>query len=321
MSDPERLGGYLDDFGERLSGAASASRRRSRLIVLGLATGGVVAVIIAVVLGATGERLDPVAEARAALASPGEIIYMKITSTTTATTSGTEPGPRTTEQWSALDPLRWRYVQSIPPASPRQGAMGDSREPIFGRMELSYGHGVLRHYLTERNSLTVTTGYRDDEPDARMPSLLGQGSGDPQGDLRSMLSDAEVSDEGEQRVDGKTVRRFVSVRQRPETQSRLRLVLDVDPATFAPLQGSVSLSFDGEGVRVVDYLHVDDYRRLPLNARTERLLEIDAAPETTVTRHSAQGLRERMQRWKAKCRPLKNGNLACPPPDATPVVP
>jgi hypothetical protein len=323
MSDPERLTAYLVDFGERLTAAAatSPSRRRPRLLLMGLAAAGVAAVIVAVALGATSDRLDPVAEARAALASPGEIIYMKITSTTTSTTSGTVPAPRTTEQWSAVNPLRWRYVQSIPHASAREGAMGDSRGPIFGRMELSYGHGVLRDYLAERNSLTVTTGYRDDELDARMPSLLGQGSGDPQGDLRSMLSDAEVSDEGEQRVGGKTVRRFVSVRQRSSTQSRLRLVLDVDPATFAPLQGSVSLSFNGEDARVVDHLHVDEYRRIPLNDRTERLLEIDTAPGTKVRGDCLQALRERVNRWKAKCRPLKNGNLACPPPDATPIVP
>ena len=323
MSDSERLGGYLDDFGERLTAAAGASpsRRRPRVLVVGMAAGAVAAVIVAVALGATGEQLDPVAEARAALALPGEIIYMKITTITTSTTSGTVPAPRTTEQWSAVDPLRWRYVQSIPHASARQGAMGDSRGPIFGRMELSYGNGVLRHYLAARNSLTVTTGYRDDEPDAGMPSLVGQGGGDPQGDLRSMLSNAEVRDEGEQRVGGRTVRRFVSVRQRPETHSRLRLVLDVDPATFAPLQGSVSLSFDGEGVRVVDHLHVDDYRRISLNERTKQLLEIDTAPDTTVTRDSIQALRDRVTRWKAKCRPLKNGNLACPPPDATPTSP
>lgn len=323
MSDPERLDGYLEDFGRRLTAAAatSPSRRRPRLLVMGLAAGAVAAVIVAVALGATSARLDPVAEARAALASPGEIIYMKITTTTTSTTSGTVPVPRTTEQWSALDPLRWRYIQSIPRASARQGAMRDSRSPIVGRMELSYGHGVLRHYLAERNSLTITTGYRDDEPDARMPSLLGQGSGDPQGDLRSMLSDAEVNDEGEQRVAGKTIRRFVSVRQHREAHSRVRLVLDVDPVTFAPLQGSVSLSFEGDDVRIVDHLHVDHYRRIPLNDRTERLLEIDTAPGTKVTRHSVQALRERVKSWKAKCRPLKSGNLACPPPGKTPIAP
>ena len=84
MSDPQRLTAYLVDFGERLTAAAatSPSRRRPRLLLMGLAAAGVAAVIVAVALGATSERLDPVAEARAALASPGEIIYMKITTTT-----------------------------------------------------------------------------------------------------------------------------------------------------------------------------------------------------------------------------------------------
>ncbi len=317
MTDPERLERYLDDFGERLGSAAAAAlaargrpRSRPRRVVLALCGCAVAAVVVAVVLGAGGQRLDPVAEARAALGAPGEIVYMKITSETTAPTSNTVPPPRTTEQWSALDPLRWRYVQTIP----RRGGMGDIQGQIVGRVEISYGDGVLRNYIAARDTLTATSGYRDDEPAARLPSLLGLGGGDPQADLRSMLTDAEVTDAGEQRIGGRTVRRFVSVRQRAEARSRLRMVLDVDPVTFAPLQGTISHSFHGDAPRAVTHLRVDDYRRIALTGSTRRLLEIQTTPRTRVTQDTAAEQRERVRVWRAACRPLKNGNMACPAP-------
>lgn len=320
MTDAERLESYLNDFGERLERAAHAptgTHRRPRMAVLALCAGAIVAIVVAVSLGATSKRLDPVAEARAALGSPGEIVYMKITSQITPqTTDNGLPSPQTTEQWSAVSPLRWRQVQAIAPPSRGQGAMGDAHGPIFGRMELSYAHGVQRLYRAERDTLTVTSGYRDDESAARIPSVLGQGAGDPQGDLRSML-DADVSDEGEQQVGGRTVRRFVSARPR----GAVRLVLDVDPVTFAPLEATISHSFPDDGRRILTHVNVDDYKRMPLTASTERLLEIQTTPQTQVNQDSAAELRERVRRWKAKCRPLKNGNLACPPPDPQPKAP
>lgn len=312
MTDSERLARYLDEFGERLESAAPApkgTRRRPRLAVLAMCAAAIATIVVGVSLAAMTERLDPVAEARAALGSPGEIVYMKITSQiTSSTTDDALPPPHTTEQWSALAPLRWRQVETIPRPSGGEGGMGDARGPIFGRIELSYAYGVQRLYRAERDMLTVTTGYRDDESAARIPSVLGQGGGDPQGDLRSML-DAEVSDEGEQQVGGRTVRRFVSARQ----HGVIRFVLDVDPVTFAPLEATISHSFPGESPRIVTHVNVDDYKRMPLNASTEGLLEIQTTPQTQVSESAAGELRERVRQWKAKCRPLKNGNLACPP--------
>ena len=82
MNDSERLERYLDDFGARLPTArrrAAAAPRRRRYA---LATAVALAAIGVATLGlcASGERLDPIAEARAALAPPGDIVYMKITS-------------------------------------------------------------------------------------------------------------------------------------------------------------------------------------------------------------------------------------------------
>lgn len=323
MTDSDRFERYLDAFGARLSGAAAQAptrRLRPALLVLVLCGGAVATIAVAIVLGATRDRFDPVAEAQAALASPGEIVYMKITSEVISPSAATVPAPRTTEQWSALDPLRWRFVERIPRPSARLGGMADSQGPIFGRREHSYGRGARRDYLAERDTLTVTTGYSDRDPAARIPSPLGRGSGDPQDDLRSLLADGEVRDEGEQQIGGRTVRRFVSVRQRTAPEQLMRLVFDVDPVTFAPLKATVSLSFHGDRPRVVTHARVEAYKRIALNDNTERLLQIQTTPQTKISRHTAEELRERARRWRAKCRPSQLG-LSCPPPGKPPKIP
>ncbi|MGH2920022.1 MAG: hypothetical protein ACRDLS_15685, partial [Solirubrobacteraceae bacterium] len=219
MSDPERLERYLQDFGARLSGAAATApraRNRRRRRATAFAITVTVAAVVLVALAASGERrLDPVAEARAALAPRGDIVYMKITSTHRSPGANSVPPPQTTEQWSALDPPRWRFVQQLPRSGSRVGGgVGRRFVALAGRRELSYANGVTRSYLAEQDALHVTRGYRDREAAARLPSVLGQGSGDPTVDLRSLLLDGTVTDRGEQQLRGRTVRRFVIEQRR-----------------------------------------------------------------------------------------------------------
>lgn len=319
---------HLDDFGARLArAAAQAPAPRRRRLALSVAIGAVSIAVIAVVLAASGERsLDPVAEARAALAPPGEIVYMKVTSTTSAPGASSVPPPRTTEQWWTADPLRWRLEEVIPRPTRSSGGRMDADGPIFGREERSYAAGVTRHYLAERDRLVVVRGYRDDEGAARLPSVLGQGSGDPEADLRSMLLEGTVSDRGEQRLRGRTVRRFVVEQrsQRAVDPAAVRqLVYDVDPETFAPIEGrfSVSLSESHPLARITLRMRVDAYRRIPLTARSAELLRIRTTPNTKATFDTAQRLRGRARAWRAKCRTLKSGALACPPPFPAPKLP
>ena len=107
MTEPQDLDRYIDDFGRRLGAAAPAPPRVARLgLVAGMLAGVAAAVGAAVLLATSGERLDPVAEAQAALAAPGEIVHMRITSTFVAPGVGSVPPPQTTEQWYAPDPPR-----------------------------------------------------------------------------------------------------------------------------------------------------------------------------------------------------------------------
>lgn len=292
--------------------------------------GGAAAIAaVAVVLAASGERgLDPVAQARAALAAPGEIVYMKITSTTIGPgSSSVPPPPQTTEQWSALGPPRWRFVQTLPRRGAVMGSVEDGRMiPITGRQEMSYGAGVTRSYDADRDTLVVTRGYRDGDAAARLPSVLGQGSGDPAVDLRSMLLQGTVSDRGEQRLRGRTVRRFVVEQRRdgandPPTMGRM--VYDVDPQTFAPIEGRFTITFGPRRslARITSVMHVDAYRRIPLDDTSAKLLRILTTPRTRARFDTKQRLQARFRAWRATCRKLKNGTLACPPPFPAPKPP
>jgi hypothetical protein len=271
--------------------------------------------------------LDAVAQAQAALAPPGEIVYMQIKSTVIAPKVNSVPPPQTTRQWSALGPPRWRFVQTIPPAKRGHGGSFDAHGPITGRQEFSYAHGVQRSYNADRDALTVNRGFKDDGPAARVPSMLGNGSGDLQTDLRSMLAAGNVTDEGERQINGRTVRRLVSrqesrigggtstAKPRPRGRRTLvrTLVYDVDPQTYAPIQGTLTLALPSHphSLSITTRMHVDAYRRIPLTATSAKLLRIQTTSRTRVTVNTAEELRAREQRFRKSCRPLKSGGLAC----------
>ncbi|MGH2919312.1 MAG: hypothetical protein ACRDLS_12065, partial [Solirubrobacteraceae bacterium] len=171
------------------------------------------------------------------------------------------------------------------------------------------------------DTLHVTRGYRDREAAARLPSVLGRGSGDPTVDLRSLLLDGTVTDRGEQQLRGRTVRRFVIEQRRRspnDPQTVRRMVYDVDPHTFAPIEGRFSLTFGARRdlLRITTTMHVDVYRRIPLTATTAKLLKITTTPNAQATFDTVPQVRARMRAWRARCRPIQNGRArACPPPD------
>jgi hypothetical protein len=326
MTEPRDLERYIDDFGRRLAEGATAAARpraaRRRLAVIGAVAVAVAGVVVGL-LDASAERLDPVAEAQAALASPGEIVYMRITSTFIAPGAGSVPRPQTIEQWSALDPPRWRFVQTLAPAKPGRGGMYDAHGPITGRQELSYANGSQRSYIADRDELTVSRGFSDKSASARVPSPLGPGTGDLQTDLRSLLAAGKVTDEGEREIDGRTVRRLVIEQHSPrpsatrhEGDLERRFVYDVDPHTFAPIQGTLSLTVPSRPhpLLIVTRMHVDAYERIPLTAASTKLLRIQTTARTKVIVHTAQERRARQERFRKSCHTLKSGVLACRAP-------
>jgi hypothetical protein len=325
MTELDGLDRYIEDFGRKL-GAAATPRSRSRVLRLGLAAGalGAVTAAVAVLLTTSGEQLDPVAEAQAALAAPGEIVHMRITSTFVAPKAASVPAPQTTEQWSAPDPPRWRFVQTLPAPKAGQGGVGDAHGPITGRQEFSYAHGVQRSYIANRDTLTVNRGFSDNGGAAHVPSPLGPASGDPQTDLRSMLASGDVTDEGEVQAAGRTLRRLVSVDPATAAKRRgavvRRLVYDVDPQTFAPVQATLTLTVPSRPhvLRLTSRMHVDAYERIPLTTATAALLRIRTTPRTKVIVNTAAQLRARELRFRRSCHKRKSGTLVCKAPRVRP---
>lgn len=290
---------YLDDFASRLRAADAAPtrpRRRRRRVAVAAAS-AVVAAVAAVVLLAGpggGDRLDVVAEARAALSPRGEIVHMVIRAEAPPDDAGTPP-PHVTEQWTAVDPPRWRVVQVLPRPGEGRGTVGDAQGPIFGRQEFAYAGGVQRVFTAQRNTLVVQKGFSDDGPAAQAPGLFGMG-GDPQADLRAMLASGEVTDTGERRVDGRTVRRLVSETSRDTF--RRRLVYDVDADTFAPVQGSLTITLGAGTPQARDIstrFVVERYERIPITPQSAKLLTITTNPDTKVTVRTAEDLRRRQE--------------------------
>ncbi|MDA0183916.1 hypothetical protein OJ997_26655 [Solirubrobacter phytolaccae] len=226
MNDLDR---YLDDLGDRLADAKAPRRRWPALAAAGAAA--LIAALVGSLIGGPGgsERrpvvigpVDALAKARAALAvADGEMLHLRLqnlepdlpkgANAVKAIRSGTQ------EQWSASDPQRWRIKTT---------------DGVGEVVESAYAAGVNSHYTANDDRLVRVGGYRDGIPQVRMPSLFGQGGGDPDTDLRAALDKGRLTDTGEVRVDGRTVRRLKS------DQDLFVLIYDVDPQTFAPVGGS-----------------------------------------------------------------------------------
>jgi hypothetical protein len=267
MSD-DRYDQLMDGFGAQLARAGermTVRHARRRLLTLGgLAASGALAAVLVLlgVGGGGGGSLDVLAQARAALAPPREIVHLVVTSSLVGRAHGR---PLTTEQWSATDPPRWRI------------AVDD------GRQQMAYAHGAQRVYFRPRNTLSIYRGYSDRGVPSKAPGMF---SNDPVAGLRAMLAAGKLRDTGEATVDGRTVRRLVGEMRIPEGRGALvqRTTYDVDPRTFAPLGGT--LEFDlARGHRVTMRFHVDRYERLPLTAENAKLLTIRTNAATKVTVH------------------------------------
>jgi hypothetical protein len=102
-----------------------------------------------------------------------------------------------------------------------------------------------------------------------------------------MLASGKLRDVGEVTVAGRTVRRLFGEERTPQPKGGTfvrRVTYDVDPRTFAPLQGT--LEFDlAHGTTFGVRFHVDRYERLPLTPQNARLLTIRTNAHTKVTVH------------------------------------
>jgi hypothetical protein len=297
MTDLDR---YLDGFGARLREAKPPPRKRRGLALggaLGVATAVVVALLLLAPSGGGGARpgpVDAIAAARKALDPAGVILHMRVR------TELPGNGIRTSfeETWSAQDPQRWRL---------KQWSLGD---PGFGsKSEMAYGGGEQSSY--ERGRLTIRQGFQDDTPQTRLPTIFSQRGGDPDSDLRVLLTSGKLKDAGEQQSGGRTVRRLT------KDDGLRSIVFDVDPVSFAPLGGTMTFRTPPRTripAMTLTFV-VEAFERLPITPESEKLLVIRPAAGTNTTVYTAADMRrfEREYRaWRKKCRKAGKRRLVCP---------
>ncbi|MDA0180428.1 hypothetical protein OJ997_09000 [Solirubrobacter phytolaccae] len=251
---------FMDDFGRDLTRAAKTRSRRRRRLALRLTpvipVGAALALALTLLPGGGGS-VDAIAAARAALAPDGEIVHMKV-----QMGFGRGGSLPPVEQWYAADPKRWR-TRTEALAVPGKGRLRPTQ------FETAFSNDRVRFYDQRRDVVTIWRA--DQHPRTFGPGLLG---GDPATDLREQLGKGGVRDDGVVTVDGKRVRRLV------QDSERQRFVYYMDPDTFAPVSGHISLKRpDGKRFRGPQFTVVL-YERLPLNEQTEQLLKFDKTPET-----------------------------------------
>jgi hypothetical protein len=255
-------------------------------------------------IGGGARPVDAVAAARAALSPADEILHLRVV----YETDGLRQSRFVAEQWTAASPTRWRIVQ---------GPVGSGQ-----RQEMSYADGVHTTYTAPVN-VAVLQEVDDEDSLARVPSVM-EFAGVT--DLRSLLASGALRDAGEVRVGDRTVRRLIGERLLDEgTLGGItrELTYDVDPDTFAPLQGSIA--YPGKESPLVRFT-VERYERLPITPETERLLAVDVPADAKVDRYTAEDVRRRREaerEWRASCKPRKGGDIECPAPphDLAPVRP
>ena len=164
----ERL---FEDFGQMLAEAEAAARARRRrrrrpraaAAALALALAGILVGALLLTGAGGGGRLDVVAQAKAALAPPGQVVHLVTTSHmemrggSQAEIVGPEAednAPRVAERWSASEPTRWRIAATVPFVT------ADGAHPE--ETQLAYAGGTEELYLQALNRLQITSGVSED---------------------------------------------------------------------------------------------------------------------------------------------------------------
>ncbi len=208
------------------------------------------------------------------------------------------PPPETSELWYAQDPVRWRFAWAYP-AGMNGTAFDADGNQLSGRQEESYANGTVTDYEIEDHLVHVTTDLSDaDQTNAeRAPGVT-----DLLDTLRSLLAAGKLRDDGLADVGGRSVRKLVetNVATDGNATSKRTTTYYVDPDTFAPISGSLSME-DGNDrgmlpVSTIDFT-VDTYETLPETSDNEKLLAISPPPGTTVITRSGDDARAREEQY------------------------
>jgi hypothetical protein len=255
---------FMDDFGRDLHRAATPAPRRSRrrvLIAVPAATG---LAAIGVIALPRGDGVDAIAAARQALSPDDEIVHMVIEPKVS------RKGPHLviprTEQWYSARLGRWRTKSEL--IARPNGKAGRPYEQI-------YGGDRVRIYNAKRDVVTIYDGIK--LPADRQVGVEG---GDPATQLREELDAGDLRDDGVVTHDGRQVRRLVRV-QKGKGSFRQQFVYYMDPKTFAPVGGRMSLLTEGKLTFSTEFV-ISHYERIPLTDESRKLLRFDKTAETKI---------------------------------------
>ena len=280
---------FLEDFGKQLNHGkqrAGQLRSRRRITMGGLALAAIAAAIIALV-STGGGRVDVVAEAEAALAPPGRLLYIVTTSRlemrggTQTEVSGRDAAslgwnkPRVAEEWSASMPTRWRIATTVPtatahgsfPAAPLQCAYSNESEETYNQA----------FQTNELNIVPVTKGQDDASEESPCTDQVSSGLGtEPEEHIQSMLKAGQLQPAGSSTVNGRAVLRLTGQQTQPQLPP-WPVEYDVDPETYAPVRfivEKVGTSTFGNTGALTEVTDVTAYEELPLTETTTALLDI-----------------------------------------------
>jgi hypothetical protein len=178
--------------------------------------------------------------------------------------------------------VRWRVAFSYP--DPRRkgstSTVSDFRgRVIWGPVQVAYADHAQTTYTEKLDELQVISGYKGAAA-SQLPAPTALGS-DPLTSLRAMLADGRLEDRGLVTVDGRQVRRLVGFERRQAGDERplvTRLQYDVDPDTGTPLTARIVFPYSAtrqhDEPTPVSVITFERYERLPLDAGTAKLLEV-----------------------------------------------
>lgn len=328
MNDRDTYNRYLDDFGAQLGRAATHRPKRRRTV---LATSTVVATIasVAIVVTALSPSTGPVGvleRASAALADRGHVLHYVVRPSTVAPT-GSINRPTVPAQCESRDPIRvwqtttpdrWRVALPAQPTGGRCDTIVDGRRMrvIRGPQEMSWNAGTTTRWVPALRALDIVRGYPAKSSVGDIP--LGDpslGTGDPVHVLRRMLADGQLTDRGEETLNGRAVRVLTGRRENRNTSFKLvtTVTYAVDATSAEPVRaitnrqitptpGSNAPAPPNTAAQQLDFT---TFQRLPATPANTRLLDITTTGKTDRTDLTLDELRRELRSRKNDRRPIR----------------
>ena len=276
MTIPPPLDELFDDFGGELSRSNArrtrtvTRRRRSAGLVAALGVGAAVAV--AVVPGRA--PVDVLAEARAALATGGDILHYRV-EFDEAHPPGYVPPPDIArlKRCSAPAPdvwrttsgrLRWRIRTHADPPCSRVGTWG-AGGPVTGATDTTYANGTRTTWSRADGWALVETDVSASQARVQTGSsgFFGEWSGDdPLEQLRTLVRTGGLKPAGTTRQGARTLQRLVGPRgTAPRGQQNVEYL--VDAKTYAPVRVRFDIEHSRNRTPVRYEIRFPIYERLP----------------------------------------------------------